>query len=145
MHIIMADSIVKKKNSEQRKRNILKAFRLNAEEAEAFQTQCDRLNLSGGDLFRSKCCGLKPLLRNRPRRKGEAELAQILAELNKWGSNVNQVAHALNIAKQQPDYSPSYAEQILRMHQKNISDINNAIQECRSMIREILLNRDFAR
>lgn len=141
----MAESTVKKKRSEQRKRNILKAFRLNAEEAAAFQAQCERLNLSGGDLFRSKCCGLKPLLQNRPRRHGEVELARILAELNKWGSNVNQVAHALNIAKQQPEYSPSYAEQTLRMHQKNISDIHSAIQECRTMIREILLNRDFAR
>ena len=74
---------------------------MNEAEHQAFLDHCEASGLSGSDLFRLKCCLQNPSRIRRHRRLDEKALARILGQLGRWGNNLNQIAHALNIAVQQ--------------------------------------------
>ncbi|MEM6829746.1 MAG: plasmid mobilization relaxosome protein MobC [Bacteroidota bacterium] len=129
-----------KKKSEKRQRNNLKSFRLSDEELAAFLSNCEAANLSGGDLFRTKCCGQKPLHARRQRGEEEKLLAKILGQLGKYGNNLNQIAYALNIAKYKPDAAATlYA---LQAQEEKLEAIHTSVDLIRDLLMNILLKHD---
>jgi len=83
--------------------------RMNDAEYQAFLKNCDIAELSGADLFRVLCCGREV---TKPRRRLSVDreaLNATAAQLIKIGSNINQMAHAVNIAKLQPNVSAAVA------------------------------------
>ncbi len=137
----------KKKKSEKRQRNNVRSFRMDNDELLEFVINCDAANLTPADFIRVKCCTGKALHKRRRsqlHRLDEKMLARIIGELNKWGSNTNQIAHALNIAMKEPGYDAPYAVKTLQQHLKTIAALQTVLTNCRSMIRETLLGRDIA-
>lgn len=131
------------KKIEKRQRNIRKTFRMNEEELAAFLAHCDAANLSGGDLFRVKCCGKKPLRIKRERREGEKLLATFLGQLGRYGNNLNQIAHALNIAKHKPDAIATV--HVLEYYDVRIGEIHATVDITRDLLMKTLLGHDFTR
>lgn len=131
------------KKIENRQRNIRKTFRMNEEELAAFLAHCDAVNLSGGDLFRVKCCGKKPLRRKQERREGEKLLAKYLGQLGRYGNNLNQIARALNIAKYKPDAVATV--HILEYHENRIIEIQATVDFTRDLLMKSILGHDPAR
>lgn len=83
-------------SSERRIRPKQALVRLTDGEHEALSGRAESAGLTLADYIRSQALGAKPL-RARVRPAVErAELARILAELGKLGSNVNQIARNLN-------------------------------------------------
>lgn len=129
-----------RKKSEKRQRTNLKSFRLSDEELAAFLAHCEAANLSGGDLFRTKCCGKKPLRAKRQRGEEEQSLAKILGQLGKCGNNLNQIAYALNVAKYKPDAAATlYA---LQAHEDKLEAIHTEVDLMRDLLMKILLKHD---
>lgn len=129
-----------RKKSEKRQRKNLKAFRLNDGELADFMKNCETANLDGADFFRVKCCSQKPIRAKKRRQLDEKLLAQILGEQGKWGNNLNQVTHALNIAKTKPD-AAAVANVFLRS-EETLKDIRDAVNTIRDIVRENLLRND---
>ena len=127
---------------EKRQREKVKAFRLSEDEVTSFLANAEAANLTGGDYFRVRCCSAKPLRKQTIRKLDEKMLAKILGELGAWGRNLNQIAHAMNIATKEPTYSPSYAASRLKQYEADIAELQKTLSECRMMIRETLLGRD---
>lgn len=133
-------SETKGKKSETRKRNITRSFRMDDEELAAFLANCETANLSGGDLFRVKCCGKKPLRAKRERRTQEKLLVKYLGQLGRYGNNLNQIAHALNIAKYKPDAAASL--HILERHEETLREIRAIVDVSRDILTQTLLGHD---
>lgn len=125
------------KEKRQRKKN--KIFRVSQNEFDAFNNNAKSMNLSGGDFFRQSCCSAKPLRKNNVRRTDEALLAKILGQLGKWGSNLNQIAHAMNIARKEPTYSSGYAAKRLDKYEQDLAAMRNSIAEIELKIQKALM------
>ncbi|MEP7168170.1 MAG: plasmid mobilization relaxosome protein MobC [Bacteroidota bacterium] len=82
--------------SEKRKRNSFLIARCTSEEKKLVEERANSKGLSLGDFIRSQSIGQKPL--KIVPKKGPATTAILLlkAELNKIGSNVNQIAKVCN-------------------------------------------------
>ena len=113
---------------------------MNEKELTAFLENCQAANLSDADLFRVRCCGKKPLRKRRIHRIDEKALASALGHLMRVANNVNQIAHALNIAKSKPDAAAT--AEVLSRNQKKIGEMHAAILESRDLITKSLLNHD---
>ena len=82
------------------------AFRVDDAEREAILERADEVGLSAGDFCRGASLGRKPIgvrAKHRVPSRAEKSLAELaravsglIAELNKQGSNVNQLAHIAN-------------------------------------------------
>ncbi|MEL7121254.1 MAG: plasmid mobilization relaxosome protein MobC, partial [Bacteroidota bacterium] len=132
-----------RKKSEKRQRTEFIRARVTPEMKQEFLRRCADAGLSSTDYIRRKCLDETPLRKvPRVRYESDLDLSKVLAHLGKWGSNVNQIAHAINIALLQKEYSTTYAEQTLRTHQQKFDEILLVISECRDMIREKLLTGD---
>lgn len=141
----ISSSSKKSWKDEKRQRKKIKAFRLSEDEVTSFLANAAASNLTGGDYFRVRCCSVKPLRKQTVRKLDIKMLAKILGELGAWGRNLNQIAHAMNIAKKEPTYSPTYATNRLKQYENDITELQKIISECRMMIRETLLGRDINR
>ena len=109
---------------------------MNEEELAAFLSNSEAANLSGGDFFRVKCCGQKALKIHQKRFYDEQLLIRYLGQLGRIGNNLNQIAHALNIARFKPDAMPSIY--ILERHEDRINEIKTVLDASRDMIRQML-------
>lgn len=126
-----------KDEKRQRKKN--KIFRVSEEEFAAFAANAKEANLSGGDFFRQRCCSSKPIRNKRIRKLDESLLAKVLGQLGKWGSNLNQIAHSLNIARKEPTYSTTYASKRLEEYDHDIAEIRAAIAKIEVLIQKALI------
>jgi len=76
------------------KRTLMVYVRMTATEKSKLQTLSQNAGLTPSDFIRAKTLGVAPLMKKAtPEREG---FIKALTELNKVGSNVNQVARALN-------------------------------------------------
>jgi hypothetical protein len=86
-----------KKRSEKRQRSVLRPARFTPEEAARFDAKAKPYG--GASAFIRYIALDHPL----PRSKVEVQLlSQVLAELGKIGSNINQIAHRYNMAEGRP-------------------------------------------
>lgn len=115
-----------------RKRNILKAFRINEEELAGFEEMCVQEKLSGGDLFRTKCCAHPAIKKKKVIDEREKLLAQNLGRLGRWGNNLNQIAKAVNLARLTG--SSSQVVQVLLRHEAELKAMHEALDESRDQI-----------
>ena len=82
--------------SETRQRPHVAQMRVTAEERAQLEAAAERAGLSVGAFMRQQCLGTPgPRATRRPPVE-RAALAQLLAQLGKCGSNLNQIARALN-------------------------------------------------
>jgi Bacterial mobilisation protein (MobC). len=125
------------KEKRQRKKN--KIFRVSDSEFHAFNDNAKALNLTGGDFFRKLCCSSEPLRIKKIRKMDETLLAKILGQLGKWGSNLNQIAHSINIARKEPTYSSSYAAKRLDKYENDIAAMRDSIAEIELKIQKALM------
>jgi hypothetical protein len=129
--------------SEKRKRTKFIRARVTEDEHKEFSRRCIEAGLSSGDYIRFKCLKQKPLQsRARVDEKLMAEALHQIGLLGKGLNNVNQVAKSLNIAKMQPDVTGTDMVKTIAFHEENLAQVYEAIQEFRSLIRQILLNHD---
>lgn len=82
--------------SETRQRQAALRIRLTAAEHAAITAASERAGLSLAGYARSQLLSAPPVRQARRPPVERAELARLLAELGKIGSNVNQIARALN-------------------------------------------------
>nr|WP_010890038.1 plasmid mobilization relaxosome protein MobC [Acidithiobacillus ferrooxidans]CAA65682.1 unnamed protein product [Acidithiobacillus ferrooxidans] len=82
--------------SETRQRQAALRIRLTAAEHATITAASERAGLSLAGYARSQLLSAPPVRQARRPPVERAELARLLAELGKIGSNVNQIAHALN-------------------------------------------------
>ncbi len=125
---------------EKRHRNDRKTFRMTENELAAFLANCEAANLKGGDYFRVRCCSAKPIRKSNVRKSDEILLAKILGQLGKWGSNLNQIAHAMNIARKEPTYSSDYAAKRLDQYEKDLTAMRSSIADIETKIQKALLS-----
>ena len=135
----------KRPKSEVRKRTQFIRARVTPEEKAAFLKICGEACLTAGDFIRSKVFGQQPLRVQQVRRPDQKALSQILAQLGKYGSNLNQIAHALNIAKLEKGYSSKSALFHLNRFEKQIAEMNAQISECHATVMQTLLEDDTIR
>ncbi|MGB3723534.1 MAG: plasmid mobilization relaxosome protein MobC [Pacificimonas sp.] len=107
----MADeTTAKASGSETRKRNKLLQIRVSETELAEIETLADRAELTPASYARSILLSAPaPRARRRPSVNTQ-EVARLLGELGKVGSNLNQIAHAMNAGS--PIGSNSIAEAI---------------------------------
>ncbi len=97
MRALPGASMTGKKRSEKRQRTVLRPARFTPEEAARFDAKA--APYGGASAFIRYIALEKPL----PRSKVEMQqLAKVLAELGKIGSNINQIAHRYNMAEGRP-------------------------------------------
>jgi len=82
--------------SEKRARNKHLTIRLTPEERALIEAAADRAGLTAGSYARNVLMGAPTPRQVRRPPVERAELARLLAELGRIGSNVNQIARALN-------------------------------------------------
>jgi Bacterial mobilisation protein (MobC) len=82
--------------SEKRQRQQVLGIRLTADEHAALTAASERAGLALAGYARSQLLSAPPLRQARRPPVERAELARLLGELGKVGSNVNQMARALN-------------------------------------------------
>lgn len=91
----------RRSGSEKRKRSCMLTARFNQQEAEAIRLIADKSGLSVGSLIRRALLdAAPPPSRRRPSVNYKA-VAQVLGQLGKIGSNINQLAHAANLGRTQ--------------------------------------------
>jgi len=133
----MAQITKKKPKSETRKRAHKTGFRIDDAELKIFKDNAAAAGLSLGDYFRSQCCGVKP---QRTRRVGgqldEKMFIMMQAQLGKWGSNLNQIAKAINKAMKQDQIGT--LSSILRDKSGEIETLSKTVTECYSSISKII-------
>lgn len=115
-------------------------IRMNGAEYEAFLQACNQAQLSAADLVRLKCCGREVAKPRRRKSLDRQALASALGQLGKIGGNINQVAHAMNIAKGKPD-AAAVAATLLRFEEQ-ITRIEAMTLETQGLIRQTLLQND---
>lgn len=138
----------KRKKSESRKRKEYIRARVTPEQKKLFTQWCENACITEADYIRQKCLEEEPLRAVPKRRVDEKLMAQALMEIGKLGkglNNINQAAKALNITQKQPDVIGTYMFQTLRFHEKNLTEVYEAIQELRAFMRDNLLSHDPAR
>jgi hypothetical protein len=142
----MPESTKKKyPKSEKRKRTKFIRARVTEAEQKEFLRRCTAAELSAGDYIRSRCLDAEPLRKPAKRRVDEELMAQALHQIGQLGkglNNVNQVAKSLNTTMMQPDVTGSDMVKTIAFHEENLAQVYEAIQEFRSLIRQILLNHD---
>lgn len=93
---------MKKSGSENRLRQFYLRFRVTADERSAVETAARAARQSVSDFLRALAL-VKPAAGPKPRRRPPTadvlELSRIVAQLGKWGSNLNQLAHQANIGE----------------------------------------------
>lgn len=114
--------------------------RVTAEEKETLRERAANKGLSVSDYMRERLLNISPLRKRRIPRADEKALALALGHLMRIGNNVNQMAHALNIAKSKPDAAAT--AEVLSRNQKIIGEMHTAILESRDLITKALLNHD---
>ena len=139
------DLVLPRKKSENRQRTEYIRARVTPEEKAIFVKYCSDSNLTTGDYIRSKCCGVNPERKVQVRRPDQKLLSKILAQLGRDKNNINQVAHALNIAKLERDYSASAALFHLKRFEKQIADMQTKITDCHALVMKTLLEDDTVR
>lgn len=93
--------------SEARQRTGIIGFRATAAERAEIEAAAERVGLSLGSYIRA-CTLAKPATRATRRPPVErAALAQLLAQLGKCGSNLNQIARVLNSGGDEPEGIPA--------------------------------------
>lgn len=106
-------------------------------ELKTFEQNAAQAGLSPGDYFRAQCCGAKS---KRPRRVGgqfdEKAFIMMQAQLGKWGSNLNQIAKAINKAMKQDQIGTLSG--ILRDKSGDIERLRKTVTECYLSISKIL-------
>ena len=139
----MSKSSTTYKKSETRQRTELVSIRMTPKEKERFLGFRDKMGLSTGEYGRARLLR-KPFRSDAPKthRMSEKFLSKILAQLGKWGSNLNQIAHAMNIAKKEPTYSESYAAKRLAQYETQIAQMQSVLNECHALIINNLLKND---
>ena len=80
-------------------------LRVTPEEKETLRDQATKRGLSLSDLARERILKISPLRKRRRRSLDEKAMASALAQLGRFGGNLNQIAHALNIIKMKSDDS----------------------------------------
>ena len=91
------DEPTKRKRSEKRHRQKILAIRFNEAERQAVQTRADVAGLSTAGYLRAVALDAKPLRASRRPPVDRAELAFLLADIGKIGSNINQLAKLANL------------------------------------------------
>jgi hypothetical protein len=90
--------------SEKRQRQAVRQMRLSVTECAQLDVAAERAGMSISAFMRHQCLGTSgPRAARRPPLE-TALLAQALGQLGKCGSNVNQIAHALNAGGDEPDW-----------------------------------------
>lgn len=130
-----------RKKSEKRQRTDLVAVRVSAEEKSSFKANAANENLSGGDYFRTKCCNTAALA--PPEERGNALLPEqekllvkALGFMGREGNNINQIAHAINLAKAEGG-TPRILPTLLRF-QNQIEDLHRRNGELMDLLRKAL-------
>lgn len=136
----MTESVKKKKSSNRRRQTYILARVTEAEKLK-FQERANAAGMSGGDYIRKKCLEQKPLKARKTRSYDEAALSRMLALLGNATSNLNQMAHALNLAKNDEDYNMRYAAKVVERHEKRLAAYQEEISEFRMILRQILLHQ----
>lgn len=85
-----------KSGSESRKRQKFARFRCTAEEKARLEARAEQAGMDVSDYMRMCCLGTEPLRAARRPPLEVTVLAQLRGELGKNGSNLNQIAAALN-------------------------------------------------
>jgi len=114
--------------SEKRIRKKVLPTRWTDSEYEALTRRAEAVGLSRAGYIRLKAIGEEGPRTQRAKRHGTADLARLLAAVNKIGGNVNQVARAIN--QGYDPYGEIYSETILR-----------AIREVQDLVRAELDRR----
>ncbi len=100
-----AGQAVKKRPSERRQKGLIANFRVTAEEHSAIEREADRVGLTFGSYLRKRALHqkitdeLKDEPRTRAMRRPVMErviLGKLTAQLGRSGSNLNQIARAMN-------------------------------------------------
>ena len=126
-----------KAKSEKRKRMHVKGLRMDDQELATFLQNSQEAGLSPGDYFRKQCCGT----RTRRRKKIQSEIdasvfIAIMAQLGKWGSNLNQIAKAINKAMKQDQIGT--VSSILAGKSEDIEALGVVVSECYQTISSTL-------
>ena len=85
-----------RRSSEKRQRSYVAQFRCSDAERAQLEAQAERAGLSPSAYMRHQCLGTAGPRAGRRPPVERAALAQVLAQLGKCGSNLNQIARALN-------------------------------------------------
>ncbi|MCB0832883.1 MAG: hypothetical protein KDC45_05430 [Bacteroidetes bacterium] len=133
---------VKKKKSEKRQRKHLVFVRMSDTEKTKFEQRCTDASLTGADYIRQKCLDERPLRSFKPRSHDEQQLARILALLGNATGNINQIAHALNIAQKGESYGTQSAQYTLNRQESKYEEIRKQLSELRHLVRQTLLRND---
>jgi hypothetical protein len=96
--------------SESRVREKSFPIRLTDEEYSKLTRRADALGLSRAAYIRSKALGEAGPRSQKVPRAGTKDLAKLLAEVNKIGSNINQIARALNRGR---DFEKEFAHTLV--------------------------------
>ena len=139
------DAADKNKRSENRLRTAFIRARVTPEEKAEFLKRCQDRSLTAGDYIRKMCIDAKIVGRPPQRRINQVLLAQIIMEIGKMGkgmNNLNQLAHAMNIALLKPDVEGTELIKVLLYHQQSLEGVYETISELRTAVREMLLHRD---
>ena len=133
----------RKKKSEVRQRTVHVSTRMTPKENEKFIEFRDKMGMATGEYVRARILR-KPFRSAPPKmyRMDEKSLVKILAQLGKWGSNLNQIAHTMNIAKKETTYSESYAVKRLAQYETQIAQMQSVLNECHTLIINNLLKND---
>lgn len=85
-----------KKKSERRQRQQFIRARCTAEEKQQAEARAQERGLTLGDFIRVKVLEVKPLKREKKATPHREAVLLLRAEMNKIGSNINQIARAMN-------------------------------------------------
>ncbi len=85
--------------SNTRKRTLAKSFRFSEDEWAEMQNRANRAGMNVADLVRSQCLDMPPPRKARVAPFDRKLACQLLGQLGKIGSNINQIAHAANLGK----------------------------------------------
>lgn len=105
-------------------RNPRFVIRLSTEDKERYKSRCQEAGLSQSDYFRLKCLEAKPLRKRRSPNVNSQMLYQVLGQLGKVGSNINQIAKQYNSGFSQAT--------------ENFEGIRQDLQALRKMVRAAL-------
>ena len=133
----MTQDTKKPRKSETRKRNHVKSLRLDDQELSTFLKNAQEAGMSPGDYFRMKCCGTTP--RRSKKIEGQVDekiFVSMMGQLGKWGSNLNQIAKAINKAMVLKQAGTVAA--ILDKKSADIESLRQTVTECYLFMSQIL-------
>lgn len=115
-------------------------LRVTPEEKETLRDQATKRGLSLSDFARERILKISPLRKRRRRSLDEKAMASALAQLGRFGGNLNQIAHALNIIKMKSDDSALLPT--LQGIEQQLSYLVADQKEAKHLIRQALLKHD---